>query len=71
MKIRLTEAVSGRLDGVDGLDELAVPIDPGEYSALVHHSGHYKLELPNNQYAFLTHDDFENGVKSGFILINS
>lgn len=71
MKIRVTEAMSGRTNPLDGIDESLTQIDPGEYWVSTHHSGHYKLELPNNQHAFMAYDDFENGVKTGFIHINA
>lgn len=71
MKIRVTEAVSGRSDSRESIDELPFQIDPGEYAVTTHPSGHYKLELPNNEYALMTFDDFDNGVKSGFIFVNS
>ena len=71
MKIRITEAVSGRFDHLDGTDESLTQIDPGEYVVSTHPSGHYKLELPNQLHAYMAFDDFDNAVNSGFIFINT
>lgn len=71
MKVRVTQACSGRADLLDGLDESLTQIDPGEYRAITHFSGHLQLEMPNNEYAYMTMSDFENGVQSGVIIINS
>jgi hypothetical protein len=71
MKIRVTEAVSGRADQLESIDQSLTQIDPGEYIVSTHPSGHLKLEMPNKQSAYMAFDDFENGVKMGFIVVNS
>lgn len=71
MRVRVTQACSGRADLLDGLDESLTQIDPGEYQATTHPSGHLQIEMPNNEYAYMTMGDFENGVHSGVIIINS
>lgn len=71
MRVRITQACSGRVDLLDGIDESLTQIDPGEYRATTNPSGHLQLEMPNNEYAYMTMNDFENGVQSGVIIIHS
>lgn len=71
MRVRVTQACSGRTDLLDGIDESLTQIDPGEYDVTTHHSGHLKLEMPNNDYAYMTLHDFESGVYSGVIIIHA
>ena len=69
-RIRLTSAVSG-LTNFAGDRSPRVDLDPGEYFIHTHPSGHLQIELPEQRFVYLPFDDFENGVKSGIIAINS
>jgi len=71
MKIRVTQACSGRANLSDGIDESLTQIDPGEYAVMAHLSGHLQLEMPNNQLAYMTLRDLEDGIESGVIVVHS